>query len=199
MAAQHGSGGRVRRRTFLRFLSRIVPGGEHLSVAFGVFLFFHVLAGLTCVATGAVAATSRKRPGRHPRVRHRVLGSLGRFRDRGCHVGAAVARGRLPTRAGHHRVRFRVHRFAARKVRWNGWRSFHILGMSLSYVVLFTAFYVDNGPHLPLVNRLPTIVFWIMPSLIGLPLVTRAVRKHTHLTAVRTSSPLAWPIWVART
>lgn len=89
MAAQHGSGGRVRRRTFLRFLSRIVPGGEHLSVAFGVFLFFHVLAGLTCVATGAVAATSRKRPGRHPRVRHRVLGSLGRFRDRGCHVGAA--------------------------------------------------------------------------------------------------------------
>lgn len=71
--------------------------------------------------------------------------------------------------------------------------------MSLSYVVLFTAFYVDNGPHLPLVSRLPTIVFWIMPSLIGLPLVTRAVRKHTHLTAVRTSSPLAWPIWVART
>lgn len=37
--------------------------------------------------------------------------------------------------------------FAARKVRWNGWRSFDILGMTLSYVVLFTAFYVDNGPQ----------------------------------------------------
>lgn len=55
--------------------------------------------------------------------------------------------------------------FTARKVRWRGWKSFHILGMSISYVTLLTAFYVDNGPRLPLVDHLPAIAFWTLPSL----------------------------------
>ena len=48
-----------------------------------------------------------------------------------------------------------------------------MLGMSLSYIVLMTAFYVDNGPKLPLWDRLPTLAFWIGPSAIGLPLLGR--------------------------
>jgi len=52
--------------------------------------------------------------------------------------------------------------------------------MSLSYVVLLTAFYVDNGPNLPLWNRLPVIAFWIGPSLIGMPLLLRALRRNTR-------------------
>jgi len=47
--------------------------------------------------------------------------------------------------------------------------------------VLLTAFYVDNGPHLPVWDRLPAIAYWTLPSLVGLPLVIRAVRRHTHL------------------
>jgi hypothetical protein len=45
--------------------------------------------------------------------------------------------------------------YLARKRRWRGWLSVHIVGMSLSYIVLLTAFYVDNGPKLPLWDRLP--------------------------------------------
>src|SRR5713226_5732494 len=37
------------------------------------------------------------------------------------------------------------------------WARFHIVGMGLSYVLLLTAFYVDNGKNLPLWNRLPPI------------------------------------------
>ncbi|MBO0686474.1 MAG: hypothetical protein J2P45_25275, partial [Candidatus Dormibacteraeota bacterium] len=44
----------------------LVPGSQHLSAAFVVLLLVHVPAGITCVAAGAVAATSRKRRGRHP-------------------------------------------------------------------------------------------------------------------------------------
>jgi hypothetical protein len=73
--------------------------------------------------------------------------------------------------------------YAARKIHWRGWTSIHILGMSFSYIVLLTAFYVDNGPHLPLYNRLPVIAFWVGPSLIGLPLVIRALLRHAHLAA----------------
>jgi hypothetical protein len=46
---------------------------------------------------------------------------------------------------------------------------------------LLTAFYVDNGPHLLLYNRLPTIVLWIGPSLVGLPLILRALIRRSVL------------------
>jgi hypothetical protein len=71
--------------------------------------------------------------------------------------------------------------YIARKLGRPGWTTFHIGGLSLSYIVLLTAFYVDNGPHLPLWNQLPTIAFWIGPSLIGLPLVARALSRHTRV------------------
>ena len=53
-----------------------------------------------------------------------------------------------------------------------------MVGMSLSYIVLLTAFYVDNGPKLPVWDRLPTIAFWVGPSIIGLPLLARALLRH---------------------
>jgi hypothetical protein len=43
--------------------------------------------------------------------------------------------------------------------------------MGLSYIALITAFYVDNGPHLPLWNKLPLLALWVFPSVIGLPLL----------------------------
>lgn len=52
----------------------------------------------------------------------------------------------------------------------------HILGMGISYVALLTAFYVDNGPHLPVWERLPVVVFWLAPPLIGAVLIARAAR-----------------------
>jgi hypothetical protein len=55
--------------------------------------------------------------------------------------------------------------------------------MGASYIVLLTAFYVDNGPKLPLWDRLPNIAFWTLPMLIGLPLVVRALRRHVRLLA----------------
>jgi hypothetical protein len=68
--------------------------------------------------------------------------------------------------------------YTARKRRWPGWLTMHTIGMSLSYIVLLTAFYIDNGPKLPLWDRLPTIAFWVGPSVIGLPLLGRALVRH---------------------
>jgi hypothetical protein len=162
-------------------VARLLPTGR-LTMAFAALLLVHVLAGLTCVAAGAVAMTSPKRAGRHPR--------FGTLYFSGLAVIFATATGmsllRWPEDAyllalGTLSFGFGSLGFAARKVRWRGWRSAHIVGMSLSYVVLLTAFYVDNGPHLPLYDRLPSIAFWTVPSLVALPLVVRALRRHTRV------------------
>jgi hypothetical protein len=47
--------------------------------------------------------------------------------------------------------------------------------MGIAYTAMLTAFYVDNGPHLPLWDRLPVLAFWLLPAAIAAPLITRAI------------------------
>lgn len=139
----------------------------------------HVAAGVVCVVAGIVAMLSAKKPGRHPRAgtvylrallvvfatmmvvvvvrwpADNALGLLGTFA-----LGAAF-----------------VGRRARRRAR-PGWECVHVPGMGLSYVALLTAFYVDNGPHLPLWNRLPSYAFWVLPSLVGMPIIAVAWSKR---------------------
>ena len=51
----------------------------------------------------------------------------------------------------------------------------HIAGMGIAYTALLTAFYVDNGPHLPLWDRLPDLAFWLLPAVVAAPIITRAI------------------------
>lgn len=46
-------------------VAELIPPG---STAFHLLLAVHIAAGLTCVVTGAIAALSPKRLGRHPRL-----------------------------------------------------------------------------------------------------------------------------------
>lgn len=57
--------------------------------------------------------------------------------------------------------------------------------MSASYILLLTAFYVDNGKHLPLWKNLPHLTYWLLPSAIGLPLIARALACHHGLAPHR--------------
>jgi len=50
--------------------------------------------------------------------------------------------------------------------------------MGLSYILMLTAFYVDNGKHLPLWKELPQIAFWLLPTGLGIPLLVHALLKH---------------------
>ncbi len=54
----------------------------------------------------------------------------------------------------------------------------HIVPMGASLAAMLTAFYVDNGPHLPGWDHLPTIVFYFLPGVVAAPLIARAVRRH---------------------
>ncbi|KOV49780.1 hypothetical protein ADL00_45425 [Streptomyces sp. AS58] len=141
-------------------------------------IVIHIAAGLTAVAAGASAMLTPKRPGRHPRSGRAYLGALAVLT-----TSAAVVAAARPHTA--HLLILGVLAFASagygwrvRRMRHPGWRPRHITGMALSYVAMLTAFYVDNGPRLPLWNLLPSLTFWCLPAAVGLPLLLRALRRH---------------------
>jgi hypothetical protein len=68
-------------------------------------------------------------------------------------------------------------RTAARR-RWYQWPRLHLSGMGASYILMLTAFYVDNGKNLPLWKELPQIAFWILPGAGGVPLILHALFRH---------------------
>ena len=67
---------------------------------------------------------------------------------------------------------------AARRGLWRGWPRIHMTGMGASYMLMITAFYVDNGPNLPVWRELPSIAFWVLPLLIGAPILVNALIRH---------------------
>jgi hypothetical protein len=158
--------------------------GAPVSPSFGGVLVVHIAAGLVCVITGAVALRSPKRRGRHPAAGEVYFWALAVVFA----TASVLAIMRWPQSGylfflGGAAFTAASVGYAARKRRWHGWLNVHILGMSVSYIVLLTAFYVDNGPKLPIWDRLPVIAFWIVPSVIGLPLVARALRRHRSRAA----------------
>jgi hypothetical protein len=142
---------------------------------FLAFLAVHVIAGLTAVATGAVAARARKGSQRHVRA--------GRWFYRAITVvfATATALAAMRWRQDYYLLIIGAVAFAAATAGYQHRRrrrpgdTGHIAGMGIGYVAMLTAFFVDNGPHLPLWDRLPPLSFWVLPSAIGAPIVIRAI------------------------
>jgi hypothetical protein len=63
-------------------------------------------------------------------------------------------------------------------LRLRNWVKLHIVGMGTSYVLMLTAFYVDNGKMLPIWKELPPIAYWLLPGAVGIPLIARALLGH---------------------
>ena len=155
---------------------------------FAVAVTIHIGAGLTAVVAGAVAATARKRRGRHPRAGRVYLWALT--------ATAATASILAVIRWRHDAHLFMMavvaaalgwYGYRARRQHHPGWPIRHGVGMAGSYVVLLTAFYVDNGPFLPVWDRLPHLTYWLLPSVVGVPTTWFALRRF--MLRVRTSQP----------
>lgn len=139
----------------------------------------HVLLGLACVGTGAIAMLSRKRAGRHP-----FNGTIYFW----CLAGVASTAASLAAvrwTEDYHLFILGALSFAsaflgrrARRDRWRHWVKLHITGMGASYVLLLIAFYVDNGKSLPLWKELPPSAYWLIPAAVGIPLIVRALLWH---------------------
>ena len=128
----------------------------------------HIAFGLSAVVTGFAAMLSRKGRGRHSRfgtfyfwcltglfVTSSALAFARWSEDYhlfvlGALSFAAASLGRIAIRRNLHRL--------------------HLTAVASSYIVMLTAFYVDNGKNLPIWRDLPHVVYWIAPAAVGLPL-----------------------------
>ena len=141
----------------------------------------HVAAGIICTLAGVVAMLAPKRIGRHP--------SAGTVYYRSLVVVflsmAALSILRWP--ANTHLLILGVLSFGAgffgRRARRRSPQRLrmHVVGMGLSYILLLTAFYVDNGAHLPLWRSLPSWAYWLLPSIVGLPILIWVLTRHPLL------------------
>jgi uncharacterized membrane protein len=141
-----------------------------------LLLALHIPAGLVAVLAGAGAMLSEKGGRAHRRRGKLYLLALAVL----CVTGAGLVATRWPRfphllALGALTAALAAVGYALRR------RSTplgHLSAMGASYVAMLTAFYVDNGPKLPLWNLLPPTSFWFLPSLIGLPLIGLVVWRR---------------------
>ena len=143
----------------------------------------HVLAGLVCAVTGIVAMLSRKRAGRHPR--------FGTIYYWGLAVLFTSASALAAARWAEDYILFALGLISfgaaslgrnARRRRWRKWAPVHISSMGSSYIFMLIAFYVDNGKSLPLWRDLPHFTYWLLPALVGTPLIVWALVRYRQLS-----------------
>lgn len=146
---------------------------------FLVIVGVHVLFGLMALIAGAVAMLSKKGRGRHSN-----LGTIYFW----CLFGVFATMSALSFLRWAENYHLFIlgalsfasayfGRTAARRC-WRQWPRLHLTGMGASYILMVTAFYVDNGKNLPLWKELPEIAFWFLPGAIGAPLILHALFRH---------------------
>lgn len=143
------------------------------------FIALHVLSGVVAVLAGAAAMLATKGSRRHRRRGGLYLAAL---------VGLCGSAPILALIDWAHRwhlvvlaavaAGFATLGLLAARLHWHRWLASHIVGMGGAYITMLTAFYVDNGPRLPLWNQLPPVSFWFLPAAIGLPVLLRALRRQ---------------------
>jgi hypothetical protein len=148
----------------------------------------HILGGLSCVVSGVIAMLSQKRPGRHPRFGTIYYYCLSLV------FASATILSVMRWAEDYHLFILGTLSFAtaslgrmAPRRRWRNWIILHITCMGLSYILLLTAFYVDNGKNLPLWNKLPQTAFWLLPAAAGIPFIVRALLQHPLVRSFSTA------------
>lgn len=144
-------------------------------------LAIHVTAGLTAVIAGALAATAKKRPGRHPSAGRAYLVALTTI------FATATVMAAIRWSEDVHLLAIAWIAFTLALCGWQarrrhrpGWPIRHGLGMGGSYIALLIGFYVDNGPFLPIWDHLPHLTYWLLPSAVGVPLIWLALHRFRN-------------------
>jgi hypothetical protein len=162
----------------------LIPSTDPAFLAVTVGL--HIPFGIACVITGAVAMLSGKGRGRHSAFGTTYFWCLLAL------FGSATFLAIMRWRGNEHLFALGASAFgcawfgrSALRQRWRCWVRLHITGMSLSYVLMLIAFYVDNGKQLPIWKDLPHVAYWLLPLVVAAPLLIRALLYHPLVHAPR--------------
>lgn len=154
-----------------------VPSSDKTFLA---FLVIHIFIALTAVVSGLIAMLSNKVSKQHLTFGRIYLWSM---------LSSFIVVVLLSVMRWPHNIHLLLIGFFASILTYTGYRSasikgrpsrqLHIICMGLSYVLLMTGFYVDNGRHLPFWKLFPQWFFWIFPAAVGLPIVFFTIKRHS--------------------
>src|SRR5699024_3095595 len=147
---------------------------------FNLFLIVHIITGSICLISGLSAMTARKKRGRHT-----ISGDI----YHGSYVVVLVTSIAMAVLHWEKSAYLSyIARFSyglaftgylAVKMRWSNWLSFHLSGMAGSYIGIVTAVIITNISGIPVLNALPELWYWFLPTIIGTPLIIMTSRKYT--------------------
>ena len=155
------------------------------SPVFLTFIGIHIVVALLCLISGVLAMSTNKTNKRHP-----VYGIF-YFWSLSVVFLTSICLSVLRWPLDNHLLVLGTLSFAlalggrlAQRHKWKKHTRWHLTGMSGSFILLLTAFYVDNGKNLPLWELLPEIAYWVLPALIGIP-ISIYVLLHHPLTRLK--------------
>lgn len=168
-----------------------------IPLSFFLPLIIHAWAGLATGITGIGAFRAPKRRGRHHWWGKSYLWSytlvfltatilsIQRW-EADAYLFFLALVGYSCALTGYGARRFRQQSWV-RCILGQGWIVGHIVGVIGSYMILWTAFYVDNAHLIPGLNRFPTLTFWVLPILIGLPFLVVSLSRFAPRAGVPSS------------
>ncbi|MEC5425846.1 DUF2306 domain-containing protein [Virgibacillus sp. C22-A2] len=145
-------------------------------------LIIHIIAGSFCLLAGAINFSVKKEKGYHTRIGEWY--HIGYFLVFLTSVGMAIINWSESAYLFYIAIfsyGLALFGYLARKISWRGWLSMHIGGMAGSYIGIITAVLVVNGAAIPLINQIPSLLLWFMPTIIGTPIIFMVGKRYsTH-------------------
>lgn len=153
---------------------------------FGFFLTLHIVSGSLCLLVGLIAICSKKQHGQHT-----ILGEL----YHGSYVivflsAIATALMHWPEDAFLFFIAIFSYGLAlsgylARKRKPLNWLPKHIGGMLGSYIGIIIAILVVNTPNIPVISDWSPVIFWLLPTVIGTPIIITLnwkIKQHQRIS-----------------
>ncbi len=148
---------------------------------FTLLLVIHIMAGTICLITGALAAMARKSKGAHTLAGEIYHGAYAAIFVTS--VWMAILHWEQSAYLFYIAIfsyGLALFGYLARKRRWPNWIGKHIGGMLGSYIGVITAVLVVNGPKIPLLDEVPVLLLWFLPTIIGTPLIFMTGAKYKN-------------------
>jgi hypothetical protein len=144
-------------------------------------LVIHILTGVICLIVGLLAAVVKKKKGVHT-----FLGEVYHFSYMIVFISAITlalmnwSESAYLFFIGLFSYALAFSGYIASKRRKKNWLAVHIGGILGSYIAIITATLVVNASKIPLLNEMPILLVWFLPTIIGTPFIVAIGRMYSR-------------------